>query len=509
MNSIFQMLFTIPEFCQIISKFSSKLDKTSITHQLALIINPESRKKHLLRPFITQCFELFKHSKPFTQQDASEFLLLLIDKITSELKEAKEDGSIIEDLFKAETVTEYYCEQKKIKVHEQFFQLDLEIFDIEEVYTSKRNRDEINVIESIGRSWGCTKEQPPVTILDCIRKKFRNFEEENVEECLVCRQPCKGVAETKLSRYPQYLFLLIKRYKFDGRLKKINRKLKLLNEISICEQDYELISIVRHSDFLGRKHFRAYCKEENVWVECDDEKVKIVTQKTALDVQPYFILYRKKDQNTQKTEISSQFEAQVKINQNSNKYQLEESHVAEGDLKFEELRAGNQDFKYDDWKENLDSRGSIELNKVAESLIEKQEKIARAKSYKIESLVSEESVKQYQVTESLIEKQEKLARAESYKIQPSENLKNQEKVMKSNTLRDIKPTNKVAPDINYNTVRYSILSNKTDMSEISIRQVNIDTGINFEFKNEEENNFLIKDVNGLSQVNKSENYKEI
>lgn len=491
MNSIFQVLITIPEFCEKISQFSSKLDKTTISYQLSLIINQELRNKEQLKPFIQQCFDLFKYSKPFTQQDASEFFLLLIEKICNELKEIKEDEKIIEELFKGEIVTENFCTGKNINLIEQFLQLDLEIFDIEETYMSKRSKDEDRVIESIRRSWTCGKEQPPVTILDCIRKKFKNFAREKVDDCLVCKGNCNGVAEAKLVKSPQYLFLLIKRYKFDGRLKKINRTLKLLNEISIFDQDYELISIVRHSEFLGRKHFRAYCKDKNDWVECDDEKIKRIDQKTALDIQPYFILYKKKENCSQKTEISSLCETHLKINQNQIKYQLEEIHIAEGGFNvveggFNVVEGGlnvvgheieNEEVKLNDSKVNLEHEESKEFNKLSK------------------------------------EKEDKVIRTESHKIIPLDISKDNQKLLKSCTLKKSSSNsnfkNKVAPISSNDSLRYSVISNKTEMSDISFRQGNIDTSSNIEPIREEVNFNQTEDFKELNELSEQKEDKVI
>ena len=206
MNSIFQVLFTIPEFCRILSKFSDNLDQSSYTSQLSSLIHSKSQNKEYLKPFIKKCFELFKYSKPFTQQDAGEFFLLLIEKICSEVRDFGEDEKKIEDLFRVEIVTEIFCTEKNMKLNEQFLQLNLEIFDIEEVYTKSRSDLEKSLIENIRKSWICFKQQAHVTILDCIRKAFRNFEREKVDECLICKGSCGGSAEIRPDRLPQYLY---------------------------------------------------------------------------------------------------------------------------------------------------------------------------------------------------------------------------------------------------------------------------------------------------------------
>lgn len=356
MNSIFQVLYTIPEFCLMISKFSENLDKNSYTSQLSSLINSKLSNHILLRSFITDCFELFKYSKPFTQQDAGEFFLLLIDKISAEIRGISEDDKMVEDLFRLEIVTDNFCTGGNLRLNEQFLQLDLEIFDIEDVYIKRRCENEVNVIKSVRKSWACFKKQPPVTILDCLRKKFKNFEREKVNECLICKGSCGGSVEIRLEKLPQYLFLLIKRYKFDGKLKKINRKLKLLDEITIFNQVYELVSIVRHSEFLGKKHYRAYCKDDSNWIQCDDEKIKKVTKDDVLDVQPYLILYQKKKNLSQQEDLSSHLQENILISHDNERVQM-------GDINNSKYKIQNEAIltEANEFRKEKDSHEMIEI----------------------------------------------------------------------------------------------------------------------------------------------------
>jgi ubiquitin C-terminal hydrolase len=290
MNSIFQVLLTIPELKKILAERAKQDEQSSLIYLFtSTFCSSELPQIISLRKLVIQCFDLFEGSKPYTKQDAQEFFYLFLNKIQSEFSE-EEERKKLEELFQGKTTISSSCGNH---INDIFYQLSLSVNQIESKYIKNRNNEEILVTSGFKRRFSllCCKKQEPITINDCLRKYFENFSDYEISNCESCKkETCLNKIQLKV--YPKYLFISLKRFEFNGKLKKITRKVFPLNIIELYDNKYELISIVEHCETFFKKHYRAYCKDEGIWMKCDDDTVTEVDEKHILNVEPYIMLYK-------------------------------------------------------------------------------------------------------------------------------------------------------------------------------------------------------------------------
>lgn len=296
MNSIFQLLLGMDEIREFFNSLDLSDSSESLLFHFNSFVQSYQSLENLIIPklLVETSFTLFPLSKPYTQQDAQEYFYLLIDKLSSELN-SRGESNLFEELFKGELITSIKCKQGKKIMKEEFLQLNLSIQNIDNDIKNKRTNEELNIIEQLTNSLFCKKfrNKDAYTVIDCIRQYMGNIENFLQETCFICegKNSCKKRME--LSKAPKYLNICLKRFSYLKKFSKLTTKVYAVESFEICGAQYELMTVVQHQSFFGRKHYKVFCKDKEDWLECNDSKVKKTNLENVQNSQPYILVYKK------------------------------------------------------------------------------------------------------------------------------------------------------------------------------------------------------------------------
>ena len=310
-NSVMQVLLCIPPLRHFF-KDSSLEPQDCLFNHFKNFISKYSEAVDVIedREFIKSCYSLFPSEVPFTQQDAQEFFCLLIENLAGVL-ERRQEENIFNTLFGIEVTRNAGCKLNKgedDQVYEKSYQLILSICNIKASTLALRSNAEVNFLNGRSNSCFCYlfRDKDPLTISDCIREYFTNFQESRTEQCRYCStDDC--VEEMGIKKYPEYLFLCLKRFEFNKGIIKVNKKVYPMERIELEKGkrkgkgkgkgkgkiEYELFSVIEHRQRFGRLHYFAYCKNEKVWAKCNDDDVGVCNWKSVENSQPYILGYKK------------------------------------------------------------------------------------------------------------------------------------------------------------------------------------------------------------------------
>lgn len=135
------------------------------------------------------------------------------------------------------------------------------------------------------------KKKDDVTLRDCLNY---NFKEESAN---VACDRCKIVTEFKmtnrLSQYPKYLIIHLKRFSYHGREAKINTFIDFPeNNLKIDETKFRLIATANHIEIgLGCGHYISYLRKDNGWYCCNDS---VISKVPGPDKSSCYILFYEK-----------------------------------------------------------------------------------------------------------------------------------------------------------------------------------------------------------------------
>ncbi|CAF1042015.1 unnamed protein product [Adineta ricciae] len=218
------------------------------------------------------------------QQDAHEFLLLLLDCLHQDLiqiKSKKEDRntSLILDLFYGTyrtTTTCSICKNMSIN-YDPFLCLSLPIPSMHH----------------------CTLE-------DC----FVDFDtDESLTDdqqwfCPTCQCLCDATRRLEIEKLPKVLIIQLKRFElnFDQQWVKNNSHVYYpldsfdLKQYCSSSSSYALYSAINHNGTLNDGHYTTFCRnlsnDSSAWFECDDDKVEYSsTDKLLMNTNAYLLFY--------------------------------------------------------------------------------------------------------------------------------------------------------------------------------------------------------------------------
>lgn len=150
-----------------------------------------------------------------------------------------------------------------------------------------------------------------IDITDCL-ELFRleeKLEQDNCWYCNVCKKHQEATVKMQIYRPPVYLIVHLKRFKAKDGNKLLgfmsNRKNEnLVNyplELDLSDfvlgnypSKYELFAINQHYGSLSGGHYTAICKNQDLWLEFDDDSVKKASSRDIVTNAAYLLFYKLK-----------------------------------------------------------------------------------------------------------------------------------------------------------------------------------------------------------------------
>ncbi|OMJ85327.1 hypothetical protein SteCoe_13360 [Stentor coeruleus] len=268
------------------------------TYQEENIINPIE--------FVEESFKLFQGVKPYTQQDAQEFLYLLVEKLDREIKKTcKTEYSIFSETFSGKKIVTIKCNTLNTQstIEEDFKQLELPIPIISNGnYSEQDMPNERVMIEDYEHSFEArfcglfSINKNNHSIYDCLRLYFSP---EKLECCTCCYKEKTCDRYEELLALPNYLIICFKRFKFNRKAVKSSDKIYLPLTLNLQEFSkdahpvYNLHSLIQHKGRVGRGHYTSYLQEKGNWFKFDDKHLCHTTWKNVFKAQPYIVIYSK------------------------------------------------------------------------------------------------------------------------------------------------------------------------------------------------------------------------
>jgi ubiquitin carboxyl-terminal hydrolase 44/49 len=288
-----------------IMNLSDLQNSHKLLYEFKSLIDSFYTEEKVIRPtaIVSCAYDLFKNYNSHTQEDAQEFLYLLLDKLDTQLREVlKVDSTVLSQIFsgrKISTLSCSYCKATKNN-EEEFWQLELPIPSSNERSGDfSQMTDEANLINQIERSCmfklgNLFKSLRSISLYDCIDL---NFSAQKIGNCNSCGN--SNVCEIKevLSKLPSYLILALKRFKYTTKPVKINdrvyipKTLKLNKFTSEQDSDYDLVSIIQHRGGVRSGHYNTFIFADSGWYYLSDDTIYPSTWEQVLRSQVYICIY--------------------------------------------------------------------------------------------------------------------------------------------------------------------------------------------------------------------------
>lgn len=243
-NSVLQCLLSLPKF----TSFIESNDINEITKRLKKIINKQKwnyNDVYNARGLV----DLINHSNQVfeidIEQDASEFLCVLLDKIGTNMFYPKVQTKFIRN--ECSHFTEK-CE-----------------YEFGNVYSILNSVSEsINISESIDEIY-----------------------------CDVCHEQRSGYKERKIVEHPDYFVVTLERNILANKNKKA---IDIDTDLTIGEKCYELKAFIQHKGELNKGHYKAYCERDR-WYCFNDDDVKEINigKYLSKNNKVYMIFYQLKE----------------------------------------------------------------------------------------------------------------------------------------------------------------------------------------------------------------------
>jgi len=282
-------------------------------------------------------YETFPMFERGMQEDAHEFLLVILDRLHSESKIA-------------DAVTTDFKKQKTVSVQKLW-----------ENYLAKHGSITSRVFEGLQRvsicCTGCKKVDQTCESFSVIslglgedetkleKILIRNFQPEafvgdNSLNCDRCKKKCPAAKRSRIIQVPQVLVMTLKRFEYEpklGTIKKIDREihypssgLSLPLQVSEVAVKIELFAVICQAGSISSGHYYSIIKSpDGNWYCCNDDKVTKV--ESPSDKNAYILFYRKTNQQLTQSETF----APVKLAENKSNvaYELDkqQTQVGEGE----------------------------------------------------------------------------------------------------------------------------------------------------------------------------------
>ncbi|XP_050442572.1 ubiquitin carboxyl-terminal hydrolase 3-like [Adelges cooleyi] len=249
--------------------------------------------------------KLVPRYRGFHQHDAHEFLIHILDKLHSELKQLleadqeitnSEEPTIVSFVFGGMLLSEVCCLVCGFysKAHDPFLDISLDIPDYDDTNNSE--------------------ERPVDTLNDCLERfiKVEELTEGNYYYCKGCNVKQKSTKKFWISRLPNVLCLHLKRFRYVNNQRiKVHTPIKFPissldmsrfflkdKDISVVKKEdclYDLSSVIVHEgNGGGSGHYTSYALTKGEWFECNDEKIYEVDSSVVENVEAYILFYSKR-----------------------------------------------------------------------------------------------------------------------------------------------------------------------------------------------------------------------
>ena len=302
LNSTLQILFLCKKFNNEVllldrTKYKDNLNYSTIMAYKS-ILNKLDNKYQILKLtiFVNKFIKIFGRR----QQDAHEFLIYFLERITDEIKFkiTKED---IEHLL--------YNIKYNDKIVNQIQDIYRDGYSIIDKYfnglitkniTCSNCNHNINKIEIFkGLEFA-------VNQIDNLTNAIENyFEPETLQDykCENCKETT-CIKKYNLLTTPKYLFIYFKKY--TNRLLKINKNVKFDKYISFLpyfmkntkkNNFYKLKGVVNHSGHINGGHYTSNVEINKKWYNCNDTLVSEINENNINNQLAYLLLYEKVDEN--------------------------------------------------------------------------------------------------------------------------------------------------------------------------------------------------------------------
>lgn len=270
-NSVLQVLFHCDDFINI---FSNKIfnDDNLIKYQQT-ISNYFDEKITSLGPLILykRYQEINTSYKGFSQEDAQEYLIFIIDDIIELFKKnnLKSEEDDIRNLFEIQLQTYLVCIQcgnsSNINYKENL--LILEKNDNSNIQNSIQNLIKVETLKN-DDMWFCEK----------------------------CKEKVPSLKKMLINKTSKYLILSLNRYIFiDNQLKKNNQIFDINKEISIKDDNFILQSLILHIGDIENGHYMAIIFKNNKWILINDQDIIELNDDSFAKLIPYtYIAFYKK-----------------------------------------------------------------------------------------------------------------------------------------------------------------------------------------------------------------------
>lgn len=220
--------------------------------------------------------------KSFGQEDSYEFLFEMLDYIEESLKkefrtESKESypENVVSDLFdlQVKTILKSYesDDRSDIVAPNRFLVLSLP-----------------DQVDSVDLNW-CLAEYIKKETLDGKDKWIPEGKDEQ-----------KAIKVSYITKYPKHLVVVLKRYSFTKKGKKIDTPVNVQeiweSEIFPDNVYYEFVGCVHQSGSLSSGHYTSYVKVYDRWFSCNDSNVSGINKEYVLKVagRSYILLFNQK-----------------------------------------------------------------------------------------------------------------------------------------------------------------------------------------------------------------------
>lgn len=303
MSSALQSLLHIRIFIEEIRKIG-KNRKFNLMNKIIDLIEEIERmesKRNESRLYIdiNKVYDYFiskGHFEKYTQQDAQEFLRILIDSLSSEVlsNDQCQDKSIISNIFYGELRITFTCNKCKYKSYKKE-----EIFDFPLTFTSKRLSINAFYIPQLEIS---------IELLLDIYFKNEIVNWTSICENMSCKEKVYHTKNIEISKLPQVIIISLQRRSFNfNETTKDMSKVYINTEISIgkyCSKDlvsssitkYYLSSIINHTgERIDFGHYYTDVRIGQSWVQFDDLNVKLNLSNSPIKTRKGNELVGKKD----------------------------------------------------------------------------------------------------------------------------------------------------------------------------------------------------------------------
>ena len=271
--------------------------------ELAFIYMKKSYEKNY--SIITKYFGgmlLFETKCPITDKISYSFELsnMISLPIKIEDEEISEDGDSSED--KNIVDCDYFNRMSNFDSSDS----DSEEYDILNTYLSP----EPELVGSMMINKIIKKyDKPPIELVDCLKEFFSKeyLDEDNEWFSPFCKKDVHPIKQIKIWSLPKLLIIHLKRFYYNGNIKKINKKINFplydldmtsyVDERNINDKKYfyDLIAINLHTGTPNFGHYYSYCKNGDKWYKYNDDTVNEIDESDLKSNDSYILFYKLKE----------------------------------------------------------------------------------------------------------------------------------------------------------------------------------------------------------------------